>query len=51
MKSDGKVNQPSTKKADIQQKNPTINDQLAWAKFDNCKSIYLLIVASGNIAV
>jgi len=33
-----KANQPSTKKADIQRRKPTINDQLASAKSDDRKS-------------
>jgi len=49
MKSGGKVNQPSTKKADTQRRKPTINDQLASAKSNNRKPIYLLIVGSHNI--
>jgi len=49
MKSDGKVNQPSTKEADIQRRESMINDQLATAKSDNRKSIYLLTVGSHDI--
>jgi len=49
MKSDGKVNQLSTKEADIQRRESTINDQLATAKSDNRKSIYLLTVGSHDI--
>jgi len=37
MKSDGKVNQPSTKETDIRRKKPTINDQLTSAKSDDRK--------------
>jgi len=43
------MNQPSTKEADIQRRESTINDQLASAKSNNRKSIYLLIVGSHNI--
>jgi len=49
MKSDGKVNQPSTKKAGIQGRESTISDQLASTQSDNRKSIYLLTVGSHNI--
>jgi len=51
MKSDGKVNQPSTKKAGIQRRKPTINDQHISTKSDDRRSIYLFIVGSNNINI